>query len=273
MTPTALLALLFLCAQPQGDGAQPPPAPDPARVEAALEALESAWKGGESGERVRAIQGAADLGDTKVIAAIARGLDEREAVVRDAAVAALRYQPHPAALERLHAALRKAPRSPDEDRRVAELVLAVGQHGHPSSLALLADGALDRTREHSTRARIRALGRVRDPAALEALIALMNKAGNGRLGGGALFEADLRLSLWSLSGSDQGLARESWMRWWSEHKRDLVVAPEPPEEPRALAQRWRVLWETPAERAEREARRKGREGDGTPPEDGKDEPH
>lgn len=267
---TVLLALLPLFAQPQEEGAQPPPAPDPARVEAALAALESAWKGGEAGEQVRAIEGAADLGDAQVIAAIARGLDQREAAVRDAAVAALRYQPHPAALERLHAALRKAPRSPDEDRRVSELVLAVGQHESVSSLELLEDGALDRTREHTTRARIRALGRVRDPAAIEALIALMNKAGNGARGGGA-FEVDFRLSLWALSGIDVGQTRESWMRWWNDSKRDFRVPPEPAQEPRALAQRWRALWETPSERAAREGRRKDRDGDGTPPGDGNDE--
>lgn len=267
MTSTAWIALLPLLAPPQGDGARPPPAPDAARVEAALAQLESAWKLGEAGERVRAIEAAAELGDARVIGAIARGLDESEPSVREAAVTALRYQPHPEALERLHRALRKAPRSADEDQRVAELLLAVGQHGSPSSLELLADGALDRTREHSTRARIRSLGRVRDPAAVEALIALMNKAGAGARGGG-LFEADFRLALWSLSGSDQGLARESWMRWWNDHKRGFAVTPEPAEEPRALAQRWRALWETPAERAARGEGRRGREREDPPPGDG-----
>jgi hypothetical protein len=207
---------------------------------------------------VRAIEGAASLGDARVIAAVARGLEDRDAAVRTAAVAALRYQPHPEALERLHAALRKAPRSPDEDRRVSELVAAVGQHASPSSLALLSEGGLDRTRSHTTRARIQALGRVRDARAVEELIALMNKAGGGPLGGGALFDADLRLSLWALTGVDEGPARESWMRWWNDHKRDFAVAPEPPAEPRALAARWRALWETPAEKAARGARREGR---------------
>lgn len=258
MTWTAVIALLPLLVLSQDEHEGPPTAPDPARVEAALEALETAWKGDAGGERIRAIEGAADLYDARVIASIARGLDERDAAVREAAVSALRHQPHPAALERLHAALRKAPRSPDEDRRVAELVLAVGQHGSPSSLSLLADGGLDRTRSHTTRARIQALGRVRDPRAVEELFSLMNKAGQGRLGGGSQFEADLRQSLWALTGVDEGLARENWMRWWNDHKRDFTVAPEPPEEPRALATRWRVLWESPAERDARENRREER---------------
>jgi hypothetical protein len=270
MTKIALLAVLSLLAPSQEPARTPAPA-DPARVAAALAALESAWKDGESGERVRAIQAAAELSDAKLVAAIARGLDERDVAVRDAAVTALRYQPHPAALERLHAALRKAPRSPEEDRRVAELVLAVGQHGSPSSIELLADAAPDRTREHATRARIRALGHVRERAALEALIALRIKAGPGARGG-ALFDADFRLALWSLTGTDQGLAPESWTRWWNEHGRDFAVAPQAPEEPRALAQRWRALWETPAERAARGERGRGKRDD-TPAGDGEPAPH
>jgi hypothetical protein len=259
MITLVLLALLPWIAPPQEPARSPAP-PDPARVASALAALESAWKGGAAGERVRAIEEAAELGDAQVIAAIARGLDQREDAVRDAAVAALRYQPHPAALERLHAALRAAPRSPEQDARVAELVLAVGQHASPSSIELLADASPDRTREHTTRARIRALGRVRDRAALEALNALRRKAGTGARGG-ALFDADFRLALWSLTGTDPGLAPESWTRWWNEHGRDFAVAPQPPEEPRLLAQRWRALWETPAERAARGEPRRGRRGE------------
>lgn len=260
MNPTILLVtLLSLAAAPQDSGGAAAAPPDPAAVAAALESLEAAWKSDAAGERVRAIEGAAALGETRVIAAVARGLEDRDPAVRAAAVGALRHQPHPEALERLHAALRKAPRSPDEDRRVSELVAAVGQHASPTSLALLSEGGLDRTRAHTTRARIQALGRVRDARAVEELIALMNKAGGGPLGGGAQFDADLRLSLWALTGVDEGPARESWMRWWNDHKRDFAVAPQPPTEPRALAARWRTLWETPAERAAREARRGKRE--------------
>ena len=269
---TTLLALLPLVAAPQDEGSKPPP-PDPARVAAALESLETAMKRGEVGDRVRAIEGAADLADAEVLGWIARGLGDKQPEVRAAAVAALRYQPHPAALKALEDALRKAPRSPDEDKAVAELVLAVGQHASPGSLALLTAGGLDRTRSHTTRARIQALGRVRDPRAVEELIALMNKAGNGRLGGGQLFDGDLRLSLWALTGTDEGPARESWMRWWNDHKRDFGVAPEVPEEPRALAARWKALWETPAEReARQEKRREGkqkREGEDRDGDDGR----
>lgn len=253
---TTLLALAPLLAAPAFQDETPPPGPDPERVAAALASLETALKRGEAGERVRAIEDAADLADGEVVGWIARGLGDKQPSVRDAAVRALRYQGHPAALEALEKALRKAPRSPDEDEAVAELVLAVGQHASPGSLALLADGGLDRTRSHTTRARIQALGRIRDPRAVEELVSLMNRAGNGRLGGGAQFDGDLRLALWALTGTDEGPARESWMRWWNDHKREFSVAPEPPEEPRTLATRWKALWETPAER---EARKQQRE--------------
>ena len=55
---TTLLALASLLAAPAFQDETPPPAPDPERVAAALESLETAMKRGEAGERVRAIEDA-----------------------------------------------------------------------------------------------------------------------------------------------------------------------------------------------------------------------
>jgi hypothetical protein len=265
---TQLLALALLALAPAAQDPTPPPAPPPEQVQAAVEALEEAFSQGEAGERVRAIEAGAGIAAAEVVQAIARGLDDKEASVRTAALSALRYQAHPSALEALHAAYRKAARKKIEDKELAELILAIGQHASASSFELLSGGALDRTREHSTRARIRALGRVRDPRAVEELIALMNKAGRGRGGAGGLFERDFRLSLWALTGTDEGAARESWMRWWNDHKRTLTLPEEIAVEPRQLAVQWRALWsESGKERAtgnERKGagRRGGDEGPG-----------
>jgi len=245
LDPILSTLLVLLGAGPGQDPVTPPPAPSPGEVRSAVEALERAFEGGEAGERVRAIEAAASLADPAVVEKLAQGLDDEQASVRQAALRALRFQPHASAVDALHTSLRKKSRQKVEDKELAELLLAVGQHASPSSIELLCGGTLDRTREHSTRARIHALGRVRDPRAVAELIALMNKAGGGRGGAGNLFERDFRLSLWALTGSDQGAARESWMRWWNDNKRTLELSGEPPDQPRALAAQWRRMWSPP----------------------------
>jgi len=247
---TALLTLLLalLPAPRPQDPAPTPPAPAPEVVEAAVEGLEKAFAKGEAGERVRAIEAAAEVADAKVVDLLARGLDDKELEVRSAALEALRFQEHPSAVDALNKCLRKKGHQKIDDKELAALILAVGQHGSATSLGLLSGGALDRTREHSTRARIQALGHVRDPRSVEELIALMNKAGGGRGGAGSLFDRDFRLSLWALTGTDEGGARESWMRWWNDNKHTLELPDEPAETPRALAVQWRAMWATPRER-------------------------
>jgi HEAT repeat protein len=243
--PFLALVLTLLAAPPAQDPKPPPPPPAPEAVRSAVEALERAFSKGESGERVRAIEAAAELADESVVGQIARGLDDKEPGVRQAAVKALRFQSHPKAIEPLNAALKKQVRREIPDQELAALITAVGQHASRSSLELLAGGTLERTHEHSTRARILALGRIRDPEAVAELIALMNKAGQGQAGAGNLYDRDFRLALWALTGRDEGAARESWMRWWNDNKRTLEIAPEPALEPRPLALQWRRLWARP----------------------------
>ena len=261
-----LLAQALLTFAATAQDPTPPPGPPPEQVARAVETLEQAFARGEAGERVRAIEAGAALASAEVVRQIARGLEDEDAHVRAAALGALRFQEHPSALEALHAAYKKAARKKPDDKELGELILAIGQHASRSSLELLSGGALDRTREHSTRARIRALGRVRDPAAVEELIGLMNKAGGGRGGAGNLFDRDFRLSLWALTGTDEGAARESWMRWWNDNKRELTLPEELPEEPRQLAAQWRSLWRSKGDQGrakgdERKGKRRGG-GDG-----------
>jgi hypothetical protein len=257
MVPTILATLLLLAAPPAQDPDAPPPGPSPEQVEAALARLEAAFDGGEAGERIRAIGAAADVADAEVVERIADALGDKEGSVGAAALEALRYSLHPAAVGALEDHLRRRSRQKPEDEELAALLLAVGQHGAATSLPLLAGGTLDRTRERSTRARIQALGRIRDPRAVGELISLMNKAGRGRGGAGNLFDRDFRLALWALTGTDEGAAQESWMRWWNDHKHDLELPEEAPGQPRALAMQWRALWASPRDREQGRRRRRG----------------
>jgi len=238
-------------------------------VESVLDTLKRAFASGESGERLRALEAARDVVHEDVVVLVARGLKDKEIEVRTAALEILRYHEHPRALaelERAHAKNKEFGEKKDEAR--AELVLAIGQHASPGSLKLLARGSLDSVRKHTTRARIQALGRIRSKDAVEELIALMNKAGRGRQGQGSQFQSDLRLSLWALTGTDEGRVREDWQRWWNDNKRDLRLPEEPSSEPRQLAQRWRRAWATPEDGERKGSGRKQRgddsSGDGPP---------
>ncbi len=255
--------LLLVLAAPAALGQDPPPAPPPTpeRIEAAVQNLERAFLQGELGERLRAIEEAADLADPKVIRALAQGLGDREGPVRLAAVEALRFQHHPAALAELHAALEKERIPKVEDKELAELILAIGQHASASSFELLAGRPLDSLHEHSNRARILALGRIRTPASVSELIALMNKAGRGARGH-TQFQGDFRLALWALTGTDEGIGIAGWQRWWNDHKHALELPDELAEKPRQLALRWRVTWITPAERKQVRKREPGERGGG-----------
>lgn len=263
----SFLALALALPAPAQDPAPEPPAKELVRTLA--DALEHAFAKGEAGERLRAIEAARDVPDEGLVSLIARGLKDEEVEVREVALEALRFSAHPRAVDELHRALEKAkPFDEKHDEARARLVLAIGQHASPSSLKLLARGSLDAVRKHTTQARIQALGRIRTREAVEELIGLMNKSGRGARGSASRFEGDLRLSLWALTGTDEGRAREDWQRWWNAHKRDPVLAEELAEEPRQLAVRWRRLWATPEEREAAEAgrgKRGGkRSGDGSP---------
>ncbi len=244
LAPLLLSILAGLAADRQDP--PPPPEPSPERVKTALERLGQAFREGQPGERLRAIQEAASLADPEVIRAIANGIADEETTVRLASLEALRFQRHPAALEELHAAFRKNRVPEKEDKERAELILAIGQHASPSSLDLLSGGSLDSLHEHSTRARILALGRIRTPRSAAELMSLMNKAGRGPHGQ-QQFRGDFRLALWALTGTDEGVGIEGWQRWWNDHKQSLDLPDRPPEKPRELALRWRLTWMSPAE--------------------------
>jgi hypothetical protein len=108
------------------------------------------------------------------------------------------------------------------------------------------------------RARILGLGRIRDRRAVLELIGMMKKAGRARV---APYMDDFRLSLLVLTGADHGASQDEWFAWWNEHKKTLVVPPEPPPVPERDWRRWASYWGLP-QVYERARRREDRGDDG-----------
>jgi hypothetical protein len=215
------------------------PAPDPARVKAAVSALDKAFRGTSKEEKLKALQEHSDVADAEVVKRIARGLADKELDIVKSSVVALRWLDHPDALKELHA-LAKSPRElRKEPVLYAELLKAIGQHSSPTSIAVLNDDLWSVPEYGVVQARILGLGRIRTSESVEALMSLMKAAGPQRMQNAM---ADFRLALVQLTGVDKGVSQQLWFEWWAENRAKLKIAAEPPEMPRELALRWEVYW-------------------------------
>lgn len=255
MSPLPLILALFLAAPPVQDPPVPAP-PSEELVERTLEELERAFGSeGEVADRVEALRAAAEVGDARVVKAVAsRGLKSSEPEVQKAALESLRFQRHSEALDALHACYRRDRKLVKDPERAPLLFRAIGEHAAEESIEVLADDLYSIPDETIATARILALANIRTAESAEELMDLMNRAGRRRL---QALMPSFRLALVRLTGADGGTTLEGWQRWWNEVDGEPVVAPEPPRmRPEDLV-RWDRFWgrETPERRATRRGRR------------------
>ncbi len=259
-----LLSLIPLIQDPP----KPVP-PDPEKVKAAVAQLTEALSKPEVGTRLRAIESCAEIADAEVVRLIARGLSDKDSAVRGAAVEALRFNEHKKALDELHGRA-KVKAAKEDVLGYAGLMRAIGQHGDPGSLEILADNPWSIQDAGVLEARILGISRIRTKEAVKALTDLMEMGGQGKV---QPFMKDFRVAMWALTGADQGASRDLWLAWYRDNKAKLEVRPAPATEPRELAQRWSRYWAKDGdEQAPPEKGKRRRGGDGPPPEKGKDPP-
>jgi HEAT repeat protein len=267
MTPapelTMLPLLLALAPLLAGDTPLDKP-PDAAVVKATVADLEKAFKDGDAPQRVKSIEAAAHVLDAEVVDRIAKALRDKESDVQKAAIEALRMMGHPSAVKDLEDAAKHEPRLTKDVELHAAVLRALGQHGSPSSIDILADDFWSDLDERLMEARILSLGRIRSKAAVEKLIDLMKTRGPLKI---QPQMRHFRIALIVLTGADQGTSQEGWLKWWNDNHGKLEVAPKPAALPKQLQGKWDEYWGE-AKPGDRPARRGGGDKDG----EGKDDP-
>jgi hypothetical protein len=241
---------------PKPGATKPPPSSE--QVKAAVTAIETALRGVDPAKKIEAIKVHSAVVDAQVIEAVSKGLREKEADVKLAAIEALRFTAHPDACKALEHWMRAERTLKDAPQIYAAALKGLGQHGSKDSIALLVEDLWGAQDQSVIQARILGLGRIRDRAAVEKLIDLIKSAGPRKTDP---FMDDFRLALMVLTGVDQGKSQELWQRWWQDHKDKFQLPKTEPELSKIDAYRWKNYWgeQMGAARGERRGERGGEE--------------
>lgn len=256
-------ALLLPLQEKEKEPQKEPPAPaEIARVEAALD---QALRAGELPLIQAALEAAQSVPDAGVVRRVLRALEDERREVKLAALQTLRWMEHAEALEALHRLARE--RKHLKDIVVAAAVLrAIGQHGSPRSVEILARDPFDPEDLHCLRARILGLARIRTVEAVEALVGFLGYPGGGPNSDGRRihpYMGDVRMGLMLLTGVDHGNSAALWERWWRENKKTLDLPASPPKLPKEMREVWERFWGLP-QTYERDRRREDRGQDPEP---------
>jgi len=251
----AALLLLGLALAPQVTGEE---GPTPAQVAEARGALDAALRSGALGELLAALEAAQRVPHPEVVKRVARALRDERKEVQLAALASLRWSSHPDALAALTQAQEERRWKDDRELLLASL-RAIGQHGDPRSVGLLARDPFEPHDHAIWRARIFGLARIGTEPALEALLGILGATTTGRPPERrvAPLMPEMRTALVLLTGVDLGLSPELWEDWWRTNRKRYRPPQEPPLLPRDLRERWDEFWGLPPF-YERERRREDR---------------
>ncbi len=218
------------------------PEPDPLTPEQAAEMLKIAFKSKELDLIFVAIEAAGLVADKSVVQRLAPGLKHKDPEVRLETIQALRFNTDPEALKELIKGGKN--KTLMEHEECAEnLFLALGQKADKKALPVLTKNLrITRKTDRPTRARIAALGRIRDEDSVEALIDIMN-SGAARRKHPNMREITLSLQVLTGEEIDQ---RDDWQRWWNNNKKSFKIQPE---EGKATSRKaratWKIMWALP----------------------------
>ena len=229
--------------------------------EQARELLETAVKSKQLDLIFAAIDETGRIADKKLVKQLGDLLKHKDGEVRRLSLQALRYNEHEDSLDAL--LKHKKNKAILEDEIVAEqYYLALGQKGDKKALKVLTDGLSKTNRgDKVTRARILALGRIRDTDSVEALIDVM-VSGSARRRHPQLTEIHTSLSV--LTGADVKMSQDAWIAWWNDNKKGLKLTTQEQE----LATRkgraaWMTVWATPEDQELMKlAQKRGKDGFG-----------
>ncbi len=247
----ALAGLMLLAAQTRD------PAPlEKGRVDQAVAALKQAFEKGAPKERAAAIVEHQEVIDPAVIAWFAKGLKDADTSVRDAAAQALRFARHADALTALQDALKRELKSGKDFEQRIKLIKCVGQHQSPTSIPLFAEDPFRHPGGGLLEAQVLALANTRTQRGLEQIVGMMRTASREHVQN---HMATFRLALVVLTGVDQGLSQDAWMKWWNDNKQRIQIPPQMPALPEDMLNRWNAYWGLEYVRAR--AKKRGERGD------------
>lgn len=171
-------------------------------------------------------------------------LRHKDPEVRLAALAALRGNVAPESLGALLGAADAAELLADE-HAAAEYYLALGQKGDARALPVLVEGLHVSRGSPVVNARILAIGHIRSPDSVAALMRFLKSGGSGS--GKAKRSRnphmrDLATALTVLTGESFGADATAWIRWWTEHEHGYALPDFPPELPKRTKRTWSSLW-------------------------------
>lgn len=190
---------------------------DPAVVKAQVELFEKGWRGWDDAAKVRGLRDLAEFDSDLASAAIARvALKDAAPAVREQAAEALGVMARPNVVPALVAALGA---NEKEIRTYLRIIDTLGRIGDPRAVDVLSkDWWNQRIPEYgaaAAKAKIRALGRIRHPSSVDALLDTFTVAADDKI---AAFKADLVDSLRKLTGQDFLLDRRAWADWWKKNR-------------------------------------------------------
>jgi hypothetical protein len=249
----ARLFLLALAPLPLGSAqVVTPPAASATRLQKALAE-------NEPGRALAAIEACGRIAHDDVVKQLAKGLQHKEPAVQRATLLALRHNPQPAALAALLTAAGNEKLLADDETAVA-YYLALGQKRDVNALPVLTKGLHVERGSEVVAARILAIGRIRSPRSVEALVQLIKSGGNGRRGGAGNnpHMRELRMALAALTGEDHGQDETAWIQWWAAHHERYRLPAEDCLLPKALRRTWETTWRDPQDQPPKQA-------DGTEP--------
>ncbi len=225
--------------------------------EEAIELLETALKANELDLIYTAIEDAGRIADKGVVKLLGKAVKHKDHMVRMDALQALRFNEDPNAFKELLKLKKYKPIVENEESAEA-YYLALGQKANVKALAVLTDKLHITNRgDKATRARILAIGRIRDPKAVDALMSMLTSGAARRRHPNI---KEIHLCLTVLTGAEVKANTDSWLKWWNENKKGLKISKE---EQEATTKRsratWKALWADP-EDAElmKEALKRGR---------------
>ncbi len=210
-------------------------------VQQAVEGLEASVKAKEVEARLGALREFGRVQDEKVCEAIGHYLKDRETKVVVAALEALRHNTREGAVDVLESYYKKNKKAVHDETAIqAPFMKALGWHAAESSIDILTDKPFSKgTSNESVRARILGLGKIRTAEALDGLVSMTHKVSRQQLDN---YVGDVRISLYLLTGTDQGNSPDLWRKWWNETKKDFEVPSETPKLSASQQFVWNEFW-------------------------------